>query len=320
MKRKRFLALLAAAVMTFGLTGCQNNVNAEQTVQESRQTTTVSEQTSGEIESSETVTTQAEIEVSDEPKEDNSESSMIYYENETVDFSTIEIPDDILYIKFESCSLKNSSDIGKFKSLRRFSAYNCEIDDISFLSDLPNLRLIDFENTPVEKIPNLKILADPDATYVYDNSCNVYFKNCGTIDISGLSELDNFGVEVYRIDLSGSIIEDFSPLADMNIIVELKLSNTCGSNYSTLNGLNVCAMFLDENEIENIDFLIGNKIHTLLLNDNNISDWSPLLNVDGLRWCWTFNNPIIMPDNKEDFGEKEIVLADSTDYAYPYVW
>ncbi|MDE6596347.1 MAG: hypothetical protein K2K44_10110, partial [Oscillospiraceae bacterium] len=99
-----------------------------------------------------------------------------------------------------------------------------------------------------------------------------------------------------------------------------KLSNTWGSNYSTLNGLNVRAMFLDENEIDNIEFLIGNEVHTLLLNDNNIYDWSPLLSVDGLRWCWTFNNPIIMPDYKEAFEEKEIVLADSTDYAYPYVW
>lgn len=311
MYRKRFWAIPAAVGIVLGLTSCQSNVNVEQAIQESQQT-------SLETEIFETVTTQAETEVSDESKEDNSES-LIYYENETIDFSTIEIPDNILRIELESCILKNGSNIGSFKSLQGFSAHNCEIDDISFLSDLPNLRAIDFENTPVERIPNLKILADPDATNVYDNSCDIYFKNCGNLDISGLSELENFGVEVYRIDLSGSIIDDFSPLAGMKI-VELKLSNTCGSNYSTLNGLNVRAMFLDENEIENIDFLIGNEVHTLLLNDNNIYDWSPLLSVDGLAWCWTFNNPVIMPDNKESFKEKEIVLADSTDYAYPYVW
>ncbi|MDE6709060.1 MAG: hypothetical protein K2J76_01065, partial [Oscillospiraceae bacterium] len=164
MSKKRFWAVLAAACMIFNMVGCkQNSIPVEQTSEESEQTTTVSDQTSGEIESSETVTMQAEIEVSNESEEEDSESSMIYYENETVDFSTIEMPEDTLHISFESCSLKNSSDIGKFKSLRSFSAHNCEIDDISFFSDLPDLRFIDFENTPVEKIPNLKILADPDA-------------------------------------------------------------------------------------------------------------------------------------------------------------
>lgn len=224
---------------------------------------------------------------------------------------------NLQYINFTSCKLKNTSAIGDITSITAISAKDCTIDNIDFLSKI-NVKDIYFENTPVEKIPNLKILADPDATYVYDNDCYVYLKNCGTIDISGLSELENFGMSVYRIDLSGSIVKDFSPLAELSHIHELNLSNTNGSDYSTLKGVSANTIWLDNCNLSDISFLSQNKIGTLFLEENNISDWSPLLDVEGLLWCWTFDNPVIMPDNIEEFKEKEIFLADSNKWAYPY--
>lgn len=233
------------------------------------------------------------------------------------DVSFLKAFGNLQYINFNSCKLKDTSAIGEITSIAAISAKDCTIDNIDFLSKMSNLKVIDFENTPVEKIPNLKILADPDATYVYDNDCHVYFKNCGTIDISGLSELENFGMSVYRIDLSGSIIEDFSPLAELHIH-ELNLSSTDGSDYNTLKGVTASTIWLDNCNLSDISFLSHNKVGTLSLSNNNIYDWSPLLDVERLLWCWTFDNPVIMPENIEDFENKEIKIADSNQYAYPY--
>lgn len=50
MRRKQFLAILTACIMLFGLTGCQGIVgtepiDTEKTIQESKQSVTVTEQT-----------------------------------------------------------------------------------------------------------------------------------------------------------------------------------------------------------------------------------------------------------------------------------
>lgn len=136
-------------------------------------------------------------------------------------------------------------------------------------------------------------------------------------DISPLSAFSSYEHVIYLIDLSGNKIDDFKPLSDIKI-QKLFLENSSGSNYETIKGLNAGSIWLDGNDIENIEFLVGNSISTLFLNDNNISDWSPLLKIENLRWVYTFNNPIEIPDDKALYDEKEITLADSPQYAYPY--
>lgn len=131
----------------------------------------------------------------------------------------------------------------------------------------------------------------------------------------GLVGLEDYNGLIYKIDLSKSIVKDFSPLASV-YINELDLSNTYGSDFNTMKELNVGTIWLEGNKIDDIGFLEDNTVHTLFLNDNNIIDWTPLLNVEGLAWCWTFDNPIIMPDNKEQFVNKGIQIADSNRYAY----
>ena len=188
----------------------------------------------------------------------------------------------------------------------------CKIDNIDFLSSMSKLETICFENTPIEYIPNL-VLDEKDDFH----SISLYFVNCGEIDICGLSGLADYKGLIYKIDLSESIVKDFSPLS-LIYVDKFDLSNTYGSNYSTMKGLKAGTVWLEGNKIYDIGFLEGNTVNTLFLNDNNIADWSPLLNVEELVWCWTFNNPIIMPDNKEQFANKGIQIADSNQYAYPY--
>ena len=86
----------------------------------------------------------------------------------------------------------------------------------------------------------------------------------------------------------------------------------------TINQLKLGTLWLDNCNLSDISFLSHNNVGTLSLSNNNIYDWSPLLDIEGLFWCWTFDNPIIIPENIKEFEEKEIFLADSKDYAYPY--
>ena len=215
-------------------------------------------------------------------------------------------------ISFDLCSIENMSAVGEFAGIASIAATDCKIDNIDFLSNMSRLETIYFENTPVEYIPNLA-LDEKEDFY----SISLYFVNCGEIDISGLIGLKDYKGLISKVDLSQSIVKDFSPLASV-YVNELDLAGTRGSDYSTMKGLNAGTIWLEENKIDDIGFLEGNTINTLFLNDNNITDWSPLLNVEELAWCWTFDNPVIMPDNKEEFDSKDIQIADSNQYAYPY--
>lgn len=226
------------------------------------------------------------------------------------DVSFLKSFENLERISFNSCSIKNASAVGEMASVISFSATDCKIDNIDFLNNMGKLETIYFESTPVGCVPDLA-LDEKEDFY----SISLYFINCGEIDISGLVGLEDYNGLIYKIDLSKSIVKDFSPLASV-YINELDLSNTYGSDFNTMKELNVGTIWLEGNKIDDIGFLEDNTVHTLFLNDNNIIDWTPLLNVEGLAWCWTFDNPIIMPDNKEQFVNKGIQIADSNRYAY----
>ncbi len=214
----------------------------------------------------------------------------------------------------DSSTVKDTSVLGTMQDVYYLSIKDCEIDNIDFIGNMPRLRNAYFENTDIEKIPQLNIIADPEEI---EDFLYLYFINCGTIDISGISGLADYENVVYRLDFSGSVIKDFSPLEGI-WVHELFLSNNVGNDYITMKGLTASTIWLDNCNLSDIGFLTYNKIHTLFLNGNNISDWSPLLEVEGLVWCWTFDNPVITPDNIEEFSDREIVLADSNKWAYPY--
>ncbi len=229
------------------------------------------------------------------------------------DFAFIKTFDNLLYVDFTDCNLKNTLIIGDVTSITNVSIKNSELDDFSFLSCLPYLNHVHIERTIVESVPNLKLETQEDF-----HSISLSFIECGQIDISGISSLENYDGLIYRIDLSGSKIKDFSPLATLSYISQLNLCNTSGSTYDTINQLKLGTLWLDNCNLSDISFLSHNNVGTLSLSNNNIYDWSPLLDIEGLFWCWTFDNPIIIPENIKEFEEKEIFLADSKDYAYPY--
>lgn len=217
-------------------------------------------------------------------------------------------------VSFYSCDVKNAFVIGEIKTLSSLSLTDSTIDDISFLGSLPALRDIYFENTPVPEIPALYPVYDPSDM---EDSFSFSFINCGNVDLGFIRRISDPGAGIYQLDLTGSTIEDLSPLSSI-YISRLILSGT-DSSFDTMQGLEAGTVWLDGCGLSDISFLSGSRIDTLFLEENNISDWSPLLDVEGLRWCWTFDNPVIMPDNIEEFEEKEITLADTDDRNYPYV-
>lgn len=222
---------------------------------------------------------------------------------------------DVKRLSLKNCCVNETSVINKMYNLAGVTVEDCEIDNIDFLSNMHDLTYIYFANTPIKNIPYLTLRDTDDGI---NDHRHIYFQNCGEIDISGLSGLKNSKWIIFKIVLGDNVIHDFSPLAELPYIYELDLSGTAGSDFSTLKGVSSHTIWLDDCNLSDIGFLSHNKVGTLSLSNNNIYDWSTLLDVDGLRWCWTFDNPVIMPDNKEEFEEKEIFLADSNKWAYPY--
>ena len=130
---------------------------------------------------------------------------------------------------------------------------NNEISDISALSSLTNLTVLDLSGTGVSDISMLSSLT---------NLTDLYLASNGVLDISVLSSLTNLTV----LDLSSTSVSDISVLSRLTNLTALYLANT---------GIWDAHLFL---------LSVLTKLQTLDLSYNNISDISALSGLTNLKW------------------------------------
>ena len=244
MPLKKFLAVLAAAVLAFSLVGCQADLDTgqadtEQTVQEAQQTTeTTTEQTEQTVENVETSETETPVE-----SEDNAAETVIIAGQEfSVDKTGVSITiyddsepvtDISVLAEFEnlkSISINYITDGGYNRKIDGFKAFegNEKIEEFSSLVGFVN----DEDIHVLETMPNLKSLSlystyedfefnIPSLEYLYLN---------GTYDLSKIEHLTN--LEHLYLEYNNS--DDLSPIAKLKNLRGLKIESCYFEDYSSI--------------------------------------------------------------------------------------
>ena len=165
--------------------------------------------------------------------------------------------------------------------MRSLSLANNQITDISPLSELVNLDIL---NLGINNITDISLLSE------LVNLKQLYLGNNKIYDISPLSGLVYLGI----LDLNFNNITDISPLSTLVKLEELRLWGNQITDISPLSGLvNLQGLFLVDNQITDISPLSNlTNLTWLELSGNQITNVSPLSNLTGLTRLWLAENQI----------------------------
>ena len=161
------------------------------------------------------------------------------------------------------------------------SGDDVQIQDISALSCMPNLKDLKLGNNSISDISALSNLTNLTALVLTDNNIS---------DISALANLS----KLENLDLGGNTISDISPLANLSNLERLYLEGNAISNLNEISGLvNLKVLKLHYNGISDISPLRSLTNLTLLeLYNNQISDISALSGLTNLKRLGLINNQI----------------------------
>ena len=129
------------------------------------------------------------------------------------------------------------------------------------------------------------------------------------IDLSVIANLEN----LESLQMAGVVIDDLSPLANLNLLISLTLYNGDQPlDLSPLSGLvNLEALTLRNNRITDLSPLAGLiKLRYLDLEGNEISDVTPLAGLTGLERLYLIDNPI------SDFSSLAEVRSDLIEWDF----
>ncbi|MEJ9411417.1 leucine-rich repeat domain-containing protein, partial [Schinkia azotoformans] len=175
------------------------------------------------------------------------------------------------------------------------------IDDLSPLTNLTNLELLNASYNQIEDVTLINLLKqlielDLSNNLIKFNSFSLFNANMGEENFSTMSISNPFSKlkKLKVLDLSNNQITDISNLSELTNIEELKLSENKIQDISALNQLtNLTALGIPYNEISNINSLSElTKLKYLDLSYNQIDDLSSLSNLINLSELALYNNNI----------------------------
>ena len=175
-------------------------------------------------------------------------------------------------------NISDFSPLSSLTSLERLYLDNTDIPNISVLSSLPNLTVLDLsynsilDYSPLSKLTSLEGLS----------LRRIYLSDISDL-ISVLSGLPN--LTVLNLN-SNDTISDFSPLSSLPNLTRLSLHGSSISDVSWISSLpNLEWLILGYNDISDITPLSNlTNLETVWLGNNNISDISAVANMTNLEW------------------------------------
>ena len=182
---------------------------------------------------------------------------------------------------FTSLPLKNLQGIQYFTGMTTLGLYDCQISDISLLTELHNLRELGLYDNKISDVSPLSGLT---------NLTILYLGNNNITDVSPLSGLTN----LKELTLNDNKITDISGLSGLTNLVTLRLDGNNITDISLLSGLtNLEELWLSDNNIADVSPLAGlTKLWYLDLGDNRITDISALAGLSNLEYLCLNNNKI----------------------------
>ena len=206
------------------------------------------------------------------------------------------------------------------------SGDDVQIQDISALSCMPNLKDLKLGGNSISDISELSSLTNLTALVLTDNNISDIsaLANLSNLErlylegnaISNLNEISGLvNLKVLKLHYNG--ISDISPLRSLTNLTLLELYNNQISDISALSGLtnlkrlglinnqirdisalsnltNLTELFLSGNRIDDLSALSGlSALENLSLDQNQISDISALSGLTNLKYLDLKNNPIV---------------------------
>lgn len=246
MPLKKFFAVLAAACLVFGMSGCQQNdvstgqTDTEQTVSETQQTAeTTAKQTEQTTEKATTSETETEAETSAE-SEDNTEKTVTVAGQE---FSVYDTEVTVL-LSDASVAVTDISELGKLKNLKSIyigytdsGSADQKIDGLKALEGSETIEKIDMvmdlaneeDIRVLETMPNLKSLSlysdYKDLEFNIPSLKNLYLY--GRYDLSNIGNL----TELENLTLIYNEGDSLSPIAKLKKLKVLKIENCSFEDY-----------------------------------------------------------------------------------------
>ncbi len=301
-RRGWLTAVWAAAVLICSLVGCQadvdaGQVNIEQTVQETQQTTTTEEKTEQIIKDAKKSETETSVENKDNAaeaviiagKEYSTDETYIEIiaENDNFDISNVSYFADLRYLGISGSEkqerLIGTESISELKNLKTFEISGCTISDLSFLEGLDSLENLNLNNCSIdnETEANLSNLNALERVYIY---------KCGISYVGFLSNLSN----LKELQLVDNNIYDISDLNNLPNLYHLSLSENHINDLKPLSKFPSLELIgLEYNDIDDISQLaLLKSTISVSLNGNNIYDLSEIPNIENLVSIDLSENPI----------------------------
>lgn len=180
--------------------------------------------------------------------------------NNITDLSFLTNIPNLVQIILDGNPLSSVSSLGALPNLQRISLINTLLNDIDFSNTYASLQRIDVSGTKIHSIsssPNLPGLRE------------IYLRNTA---FENLQNLTSFSSSLRIIDVSYTMVKDFSLLANFPNIANFIASGNPDADFNTLPYISTMAMLVfNDNLLTDLSFLSSYPaIPTLFLNDNSI--------------------------------------------------
>lgn len=208
-----------------------------------------------------------------------------------------------LYVSYGYDREIDLSFLAEMKNLKGLYLAGCNLKNVDFLGDLPQLERLSLYHSPLEDLAVLAKLTDLVELAIAGNSGarnlevigtlakmeDLGLQECGIEDISFLSGLK----ELRGVNLNDNAVTDLSPLAGLTKLERLGLSNNRIRDLSPIGGLHdLYDLALNENEVSDISVLEGMpRLNQVGLAFNRITDLSPLADKKELMYALILGNP-----------------------------
>ena len=207
------------------------------------------------------------------------------------------------YLHLHHNQVTNLQPLAGLTTLRELNIEDNLITDISLIAELTGLRLLAINNNPIQSVSvlsNMTMLETLDAGWTQISNIdalsdltslrklNIQHNLIG--DISALSNLT--GLEILRI-YNNFEIQDLGPVAGMTMLEELNAKSNQISDLTALSDkTNLHTLILNWNQISDLSPLVNLNVSEVQLHNNSISDIWPLTTLMNLTHLDLLSNPL----------------------------